>query len=354
MKKIGVIMEINPFHNGHKYFLKTIRKKYPDDLLVTVISSTISQRGEVSVLNKKVKTKLLLENGVDIVLELPMVYTNQGGKYFAYESVKALDLLGVDLLIFGSEKADIKYLENFNYEKETFKNGYNTKLNNLQSNDILGIGYINAIRDLNSKMNFEVIKRSGATYNSLELKGDIASATSIRENLKKGKDVSKYLEKYSLENMELISYEKLFELLMFSLIRIKNKEDIFLSENGELINKINKNIKTYKDKNLINFSLACSDKNNSKYKFMRIFINIILDVRKEDMLEIKKEKAKYNVLGFNNRASKYIKENEKHLFMSYKNKTKAYEFNEKIDKILENYYPKIINNQDNYKEPIIK
>ena len=62
MEIIGIVAEYNPFHNGHLYQIQKIKEKYPDSILVAVVSSTFTQRGTVSILNKWTKTKIALDN----------------------------------------------------------------------------------------------------------------------------------------------------------------------------------------------------------------------------------------------------------------------------------------------------
>lgn len=72
MHVIGVIAEYNPFHKGHLYQINKIKEKYPNSLLVVITSSSFTQRGNISLLNKWDKTKIALENNVDLVVELPL------------------------------------------------------------------------------------------------------------------------------------------------------------------------------------------------------------------------------------------------------------------------------------------
>ena len=74
MEIVGIIAEYNPFHSGHRYHIDKIKEMYNDSLIIAVISSSFTQRGEVSILNKWDKTKIALDNNVDIVIELPFVY----------------------------------------------------------------------------------------------------------------------------------------------------------------------------------------------------------------------------------------------------------------------------------------
>ena len=41
MYVIGLIAEYNPFHNGHLYQIKKIKEKYPDSIIIGVISLVI-------------------------------------------------------------------------------------------------------------------------------------------------------------------------------------------------------------------------------------------------------------------------------------------------------------------------
>ena len=74
MNIIGIITEYNPFHNGHLYHINKIKEKYPDSLIIAVINGYFTERGTTSILSKESKTKIALENNIDIVIELPFIY----------------------------------------------------------------------------------------------------------------------------------------------------------------------------------------------------------------------------------------------------------------------------------------
>ena len=59
MEIIGVVAEYNPFHNGHLYHLNKIKELYPQSLIIVVVNGYFMQRGEISVLTKADKTKIL-------------------------------------------------------------------------------------------------------------------------------------------------------------------------------------------------------------------------------------------------------------------------------------------------------
>ena len=96
MKIIGIIAEYNPFHNGHKYQIDKIREKYEDALIIICTSSSFTQRGDISILNKWEKTKCALNNGANIVLELPYIYSTQSSDTFAKYALKILNELKID------------------------------------------------------------------------------------------------------------------------------------------------------------------------------------------------------------------------------------------------------------------
>ena len=88
MKIIGIIAEYNPFHLGHLYQIKKVKEKYPDSIVIVVISSSFTQRGDISLLNKWDKTKIALDNGIDLVIELPFEYATKSSEIFAKGAIE--------------------------------------------------------------------------------------------------------------------------------------------------------------------------------------------------------------------------------------------------------------------------
>ena len=88
MKIVGVITEYNPFHNGHLYQLNKIKELYPASIIIAIVSSSFTQRGDISILNKWDKTNICLDNGIDIVIELPFVFATQSSDIFGTGAVK--------------------------------------------------------------------------------------------------------------------------------------------------------------------------------------------------------------------------------------------------------------------------
>ena len=72
MEAVGLITEYNPFHNGHLYHLRIAKQLTNAQVVVAVMSGNFTQRGEPTILDKWERAKLALENGVDLVIELPV------------------------------------------------------------------------------------------------------------------------------------------------------------------------------------------------------------------------------------------------------------------------------------------
>ena len=103
MNIIGLIAEYNPFHNGHIYQINKIKEMYPNSIIIVCLNGYFMERGEISYLSKEDKVKLCLDNNIDIVVELPFMYGTQSADTFAYQSIKILNELHIDTLVFGSE-----------------------------------------------------------------------------------------------------------------------------------------------------------------------------------------------------------------------------------------------------------
>src|SRR6056297_1084586 len=111
MKTTALIVEYNPFHNGHQYHLNQSKKITKSDNLIVIMSGNFTQRGDAALLNKWVRTKQALSCGADLVLELPFIYNIRSAEYFAHFSILSLEKSNVvDSIVFGSEAGDIEII----------------------------------------------------------------------------------------------------------------------------------------------------------------------------------------------------------------------------------------------------
>lgn len=111
MKILGITAEYNPFHNGHRYHLQRSMEMTGADYSVAVMSGSFTQRGEPAALDKWTRSRLAVQNGVDLVLELPFLYACSRGEIFASGAVDILRGIGATHISFGSESGDLDALK---------------------------------------------------------------------------------------------------------------------------------------------------------------------------------------------------------------------------------------------------
>ena len=99
-KVLGIVAEYNPFHNGHLYHLNESKKQAGADYSVCVMSGNFTQRGDTAIIDKWSRTEMALKNGIDLVIELPVVYSISSAENFAEGAIKILDSLKIVLVVF--------------------------------------------------------------------------------------------------------------------------------------------------------------------------------------------------------------------------------------------------------------
>ena len=327
---VGVIAEYNPFHNGHMYHLKKIKEMFPNEEIVAVISSSFTQRGEPSIINKWDKTDICLKAGIDLVIELPYVFSTESADYFSYGALTILEKLGVDKFVFGSETNDIDIfkkivdiqLNNGDFDKLVkiylkFGNNYPTALSlalkDLDGevltlpNDLLGISYVKIIKENNYKIKPFCIKRT-SDYNSLSIDNNISSATAIRKALEENKDVSFLVPDFVLEKFsELHFKEDYFKFLKYK---------IMLDDNLERYQTVDEGLGFKLKKEII--SSTSYDELIEKTKSKRYTQNRINRMLNHILCNFTKEKKSkcqdleyIRILGFNDKGQIFINKNKK-------------------------------------------
>lgn len=256
MQICGIICEFNPFHNGHKYLI-TQAKTLTNSTIVCLMSGDFVQRGEPAIQDKYTRAKNAIENGADVVLELPTIYACSNAENFAFGAIKTLDALGANQIAFGIEETNLEILDKIAQIKlnnsETFQNAFKNEIENgvnfntalkraiakefnnennileilSKPNNILAIEYLTAIKKLDSKIKPVAINRTDNGYNSITNKGKFLSAGSIREKLLKNENIDEFiptkLDKSTL--FDDISKERL-DSLIISKIRNSKPEEL--------------------------------------------------------------------------------------------------------------------------------
>ena len=111
MKKVlGLILELNPYHNGHEYFINKAIDEIKPNVVIAIISSNFMMRGDPMIMDKFYKTKLLLNNNIDLVVELAFISGVNSSDYFTKNAVNILNDFGVTDICFGAELADLNKL----------------------------------------------------------------------------------------------------------------------------------------------------------------------------------------------------------------------------------------------------
>lgn len=342
----GIITEYNPFHKGHKYHLEQCIKDTNASSIVCVMSGNFMQRGIPAIVDKWKRTEMALKNGVDLVLELPLVYSISSAEHFAFGSVSLLNSLGIiDNMYFGSEEGNVEPLKKIadvlSSETDDFKeilkknlkcglpfhSSRSLALNEYlrcsdveyilsNSNNILGIEYLKALNTLNSNIKPYTLKRKGSNYNDEDVNKLFSSATSIRKHLKTGSldNMTDILppETYKImENLNSNHYPFIFEEDMFKYIkfRLLTENDCLknLPDAAEGIdNKIYKEILNCSS--LSELILKVKSKRYTYTRINRILAQYFLGLDKYDLLSLTKEPAPYaRVLGFTSKGRDILK-----------------------------------------------
>ena len=325
MKSIGIIAEYNPFHNGHLYHIKKIKEKYKDYTIILVMTGNFTERGDVSIIDKWKRKDIAINYGIDLVIELPFPFSTQSADFFAYGSVTLLEKLKVEKLIFGSESNNIEDLEliaKTQIENELFdnlvslysKNGYNyptalskaiEDLTNKKidtPNDLLGISYIKTILKNNYNIKYETIQRTN-DYHEKESSEEIASATTIRNNIKNNIDIKNQVPELTYKNLNNLHFiEDYFNLIKYKIITEKDLSIYQTVDEGidSLLKKEILNCNSYDE--LIN---KIKSKRYTYNKISRMLLHILCNFTKEKANSFR-EISYIRILGFNNKGKEYL------------------------------------------------
>lgn len=336
-KILGIVSEYNPFHFGHLYQLQESKKIINPDYSVAVMSGNFVERGDVAIIDKWSRSEMALKNGIDLVIELPLLYSISSAENFALGAIKILDSLKMDTtLSFGSECGNLSTLEqiaNVLYsEPKEYLSILNHKLSSGVSfpkarehallmylndirkfanvldepNNILGIEYLKAMQNQKSKLKAITIKRKGEQYNSFSLDSKFSSATAIRHGLLNNIDikscvpeVSYQILKEKKEKNQMIFGINTFEQAILYKLRCMTLEDIaMLPDVTEgLENKIKKAVNSCNDSTTL-ISMIKS-KRYTLTRINRILLYALLNITKKDMQSSYKATPYIRVLGVN-------------------------------------------------------
>lgn len=332
MKVLGIIAEYNPMHTGHIYHISKAKEITSCDTVIVIMSGSFTQQGNIAIINKFERAKQAVQNGVDLVIEIPSAFASSDAGNFAYKSVSILNDLNVDAICFGAETDNIERLklisETLIYkDKEiwieiknelkkgiSFAKARNNSLNKflneddiniiLSPNNILALEYLKTLKVLNSTIiPFAIYRESN--FNSHILENCYTSSTSIRKALENKcnlNDIQKYIpenvSKY-LKNNKIIFNNDFFEILKYKIISM-NENDL------KEINGVSEGIENKLKKEICNsysydeFLFKIKSKRYELSRIKRILVNILLNISKEDFNLLKENNSNYaHILAFN-------------------------------------------------------
>ncbi len=344
-KRIGIIAEYNPFHNGHLYQIQKAKELTGADTVIAVMSGNFTQRGETSLINKFEKTKIALQNEVDMVIELPTIYSISSAENFALGGIKILNEIGnIDYLVFGIEEDNLQELQaiadvlvNENDEfKRTIKeeldkgNSYpkareialkkvlsSENMENIMQkpNNILAIEYLKALKITNSMIKPFAIKRKNSMHHDKNINENYASGTYIRKLFIENNfdEISKVVPKYTYERLSelkskgtyVTSINDFSDIVIYK-IRMMTKEEI--SQIADINEGLENSIKLASTtcKTIDEIIDKVSTKRYTKTRISRILTYILLDITKSDMEQSKNNDPYIRVLGINKKCEEIL------------------------------------------------
>ena len=336
MKITGIIAEYNPFHNGHKYQIDTLRSQ-GSDYIIAVMSGDFAQRGEPAIVDKYLRAEMALRGGVDLVIELPVCYATSDAKKFAEGGVSLLNGIDVvDELAFGVEEGSEDTVLNLSeFLSDTpalyddtldrfLKQGYSYPLARAKAlelffdkqalecldgpNTILGIEYCKALRRYNSSIVPKAVTRKGSDYSETELDIDgMSSASAIRLLLREtfAEDILlKHMPASSVEILKESDFMYQNDYSAYLHYKLLNEKDLtqYLDVTGTFANRVRSSIAQYID--FDSFIDVLKSKNITRTSVNRLLTHIMLDINTLPPFVVPYAR----VLGFNRDAEPLLKQ----------------------------------------------
>lgn len=345
-KVLGIIAEYNPFHNGHMYHLQKAKEQSGAQYSICIMSGNFVQRGNTSILNKWKKAEMAILNGIDLVIELPTIYSVASAESFSLGAIKLLENLKiVDTISFGTETNDFAALNNISgivcEEPKKYKELLNQELKKGLSfpkarenalmlylndnkryanilnepNNILAIEYLKSLKKIKSTIQPVPIKREKVYYNDNTIVDEFASATAIRELLK-NKQFSEIRKVVPIETYKILSQESELENIVLDLLKYE-KEIIYnlrkmtveqiadLPDVSEGLEYSIKNAASFAN-NLKDLMGVVKTKRYTTTRIQRILICSLLGITKKDVIMSKRTLPYARILGFNEKGKELI------------------------------------------------
>ena len=311
----GIIVEYNPFHNGHIKHIQLARKKTGCDVLVAVMSGNFVQRGEPAIFDKWSRTMAALAHNVDIIIELPFPLVNQNASVFAKAAIDILSLAKCDYVVFGSELNDLEALKDFagvninvDHLKEKMSDGtsypkaYSLLSREFYSNDILGLAYLKALK--NTTIKPVLIKRDNSS-DELENFMQIESATKTRLNIKNNLNVTSTTPMFDFAKRENAVFMEDFYPILKTHLLTHSPQDLKLNAlfAEGIENNLIKQAKT--SYNYDDFVKKAISRRYTKARIQRTLTAMLTQIKQAEIDSLPKINQ-LRILGFNEVGQNYI------------------------------------------------
>lgn len=317
MKATGIIVEYNPFHNGHEYHIQKTKEITNCDVLIAVMSGNFVQRGEPAILDKWKRAEVAIKHGVDLVIELPYIYATQSASNFAQGSIRCLEIAQVSDIVFGSETNNIEELKEMaascihvdNLKESlsighSFPKAYGLLAKEMGPNDILGVSYLKAI--MNTKITAHTIQRT-VHYHDEEMHNEIASATAIRKAIHENKPLANTTcMNEELSQNELVQLKDFYPYLRLLLNTLPPKElaSIFLISEGIENHLIKQALLSSTYEEFINNAVT---RRYTTSRIRRCCLQILNHITKEDVKNLPPLDT-IRILAFNDKGREYLRQ----------------------------------------------
>ena len=345
MEIVGIVAEYNPLHRGHLYHIRKSQNCTECRAIISVISSNFVQRGEPALADKEVRARMALASGVDLVLELPVVYSSHNAGLFANAAVDILAATGVVTHIsFGMETPDDglnRIADILNDEPLSFRESLRSHMKSgcsfvqarslaldeiipgslellKRPNNNLALAYIKRIREKGYALTPHIVKRTGSDYHDTEVSSTdtFASATAIRTLLGSGHSAealslmperpAALLHEALEAGHTVIDRQKIWHAVKLSLLRTDRET---LSQTAEMREGLENRMLelAYRATSLENFVDSCTSRRYTKGRIQRYCTHLLLRLTHTLSRDFQERGPAYiRVLGANERGREIL------------------------------------------------
>ncbi|AVH75551.1 nucleotidyltransferase [Weissella koreensis] len=343
MRAVGLITEYNPFHAGHEYHLEQAKAMSGAETAIAVMSGNFVQRGVPAMYDKWKRAQAAVQNGVDLVIELPVAFSIQPGPFFAKGAVQILLAAGVDTIVFGAEHAQWDFMklartvrdvtthsDEFHNYQTTYASNFNTVLMDKlgvtinEPNDLLGLSYALAVLELDAQDQVALmpLQRQGSGYHATQISDeDFASASGIRHVLKNGLPKEKLSQQLPTGTQQLLmeapflDYEpNMWNLLHYKVLTtpVEQLESIYQLNDGlayRLLETVEKNAESKQ----IDWNVFMQQFKSKRYTYSRLqrsILYLLLNVSEIEM-KVALKQPYIRPLAFNANGQLWLKHGRK-------------------------------------------